>query len=32
MKYTKWNDPNTYSRITPELEEMPIPADRKSVV
>lgn len=26
MKYTKWNDPNTYSRITPELEEMPIPA------
>lgn len=26
MKYTKLNDPNTYSRITPELEEMPIPA------
>lgn len=26
MKYTKLNDPNTYSRITPELEEMLIPA------
>lgn len=26
MKYTKWNDPKMYSRITPELEEMPIPA------